>query len=64
MHCYDCNVCVKKLDHHCTVVRKCITKKNFWLFVGMVATFMIIYIFSLINLIFYLVGYYKRIKKK
>ena len=24
-HCYDCDICVKKLDHHCGVIRKCIT---------------------------------------
>ena len=63
-HCYDCKVCVRKLDHHCTVVRRCITNRNFWLFVGMVVAFILIYIFSLVNLIFYLVGRYKKIKHK
>ena len=63
-HCYDCNVCVRKLDHHCSVVRRCITNRNFWLFVGMIAIFMLIYVFSLVLLILYLVGSYKKMKKK
>ena len=63
-HCYDCNVCVQKLDHHCTVVRRCITSKNFLLFVAMIALFVLIYIFFLICLIFYLIGSFKRIKHK
>ena len=63
-HCYDCNVCVRKLDHHCTVVRRCITTKNFWMFIAMIVAFILIYIFSLINLVFYLVGKYKNMKHK
>lgn len=27
-HCYDCNVCVDELDHHCPWTGKCIGKKN------------------------------------
>ena len=63
-HCYDCDICVKKLDHHCSVVRRCITRKNFLLFIGMIAAFIILYIFSLINLVLYLLGNYKRLKNK
>ena len=63
-HCYDCEVCVKKLDHHCSVVRRCITNKNFWLFVGMIVGFVLIYIYSLINLVIYLLGNYKKLKNK
>lgn len=63
-HCYDCNICVKKFDHHCSVVRKCITKKNFCLFISMIVNFVILYVYSLVILVFYLVGYYKEIKKK
>ena len=62
-HCYDCKVCVRKLDHHCSVVRRCITNRNFWFFVSMIVCFILIYIFSLINLIFYFVGSYRKIKK-
>ena len=63
-HCYDCDICIKKLDHHCSVVRKCITRKNFWLFIGMIVGFVLIYVFSLINLVIYLLGNYKRLKNK
>ena len=62
-HCYDCDVCVRKLDHHCSVVRRCITRKNLCLFIGMVVGFILIYIFSLINLVIYFIGTYRRIKK-
>jgi palmitoyltransferase ZDHHC9/14/18 len=27
-HCYDCDVCVEELDHHCPWTGKCIGKKN------------------------------------
>ena len=62
-HCYDCDVCVRKLDHHCTVVRRCITNRNFWLFVGMIAAFILIYVFSLVNIIIYAVGSFRKFKK-
>ena len=63
MHCYDCDVCVKKLDHHCTVVRRCITNRNFWLFVGMIVMFILIYIFALVNIIFFAIKGIKKYKK-
>jgi hypothetical protein len=62
-HCFDCNVCVKQLDHHCSVVRKCITKKNFVYFILMIVSFVLVYVYSLINLIFFLIDYYQKIKK-
>ena len=63
-HCPLCDVCVKKLDHHCHVVRKCITKNNLIIFILMVTNFILIYIFSLINVILYFIDYYKkRIRK-
>ena len=27
-HCYDCGVCIERLDHHCPWMGKCIGKKN------------------------------------
>ena len=62
-HCYDCNICVKRFDHHCSVVRKCITKKNFILFISMIVMFVLLYVYSLVNVIYYFIDYYKKIKK-
>lgn len=33
-HCYECNLCVDKLDHHCPWTGKCIGKKNLYFFYG------------------------------
>ena len=64
MHCYDCNLCVKRYDHHCHVVRKCITRRNIILFSLMITNFVIIYLFFIINFFIYIYNYYKNNKKK
>ena len=63
-HCYDCEICVKKIDHHCSFLRKCITKKNFFIFVLMLVIFILLYLHVLLNLIFFVIDIYKRKKKK
>ena len=63
-HCSCCNICMRNIDHHCSVVRKCITKRNIFFFFAMVGNFILLYVFSLFNLIFFLIDYYRRIKKK
>jgi palmitoyltransferase len=32
-HCFNCNICVCKLDHHCDVIGKCVGKNNTILFI-------------------------------
>ena len=63
-HCYECGVCVKRYDHHCGVVRKCITKKNFIFFILMIVSFLVIYVYFIVNLVLYLIEYYNNKKKK
>ena len=31
-HCTECNICIKKLDHHCYWTGKCIAKNNYFTF--------------------------------
>ena len=62
-HCLLCDVCVREIDHHCSVVRKCITKKNFIYFIAMIVNFVLLYVYVITNLILYLVDYHKKIKK-
>ena len=62
-HCFECDICVKKVDHHCHVVRKCITKRNLILFILMVTNFIVIYIFTLINLIIFTIHYFSEKRK-
>ena len=59
-HCANCNICVKKYDHHCHIIRKCITKRNIILFFLMVGNFLLIYFFFLINFIIYIYYYFKK----
>ena len=63
-HCFDCDICVKKIDHHCSFLRKCITKKNYVIFVLMLVFFVLIYIHLLINTVLFCIDFYKKKKKK
>ena len=54
-HCYTCNVCVCKYDHHCGVVGKCVGKYNIFLFSCFVlcnSGFIFCFYLILFNLIF------------
>ena len=47
-HCFDCNTCVERCDHHCPWVGNCVGKRNyifFYLFI-FIFTFMLLYIVS------------------
>ena len=48
-HCFDCNNCVEKCDHHCPWVGNCVGKRNYIYFYFFVVTFSL--------LLFYIVGF-------
>ena len=59
VHCLDCDVCVRNFDHHCIVCSKCIGKSNFLSFIMFLVFGGIIYIYSIILVIYFLVVYFK-----
>ena len=63
-HCYSCDVCVERIDHHCGVLRKCVAKNNFYTFFVMIWCCVGLYTFTLLNIILYATKYYSEIKKK
>ena len=53
-HCYVCNICICKLDHHCDVIGKCVGKYNTYLFLLFVLSsfsFIFCFAFILVNLL-------------
>ena len=56
-HCSSCGVCMRNLDHHCSVFRRCITKRNIILFFGIIFLFIALYVYSLIFIILFCVNF-------
>ena len=52
-HCYDCNACIERLDHHCPWIGTCVGKKNYKYFFSFLFFLAIMTIFVLVQLIIF-----------
>ena len=48
-HCYDCDVCIYKLDHHCPWTSKCIGQGNISNFYGFLAGLAAVIIYTVVT---------------
>lgn len=48
-HCYECNMCVERFDHHCPWIGTCVGRGNYLLFVSFVSLLWIEAIFLIVQ---------------
>lgn len=57
IHCYECNVCVKRMDHHCVLSSKCIGKYNIIPFYSFIVCAFALYGLSIVLVFYFLLGF-------
>ena len=54
-HCEKCNICIKGVDHHCSLISKCISNKNkklYYIFLVSTFSLLIYFVLALFSLLF------------
>ena len=51
-HCTKCDVCVKKYDHHCIWIGKCVGKKNMFYFQLFITNVILVYVYIIFFVIY------------
>ena len=55
-HCTECNICVKKMDHHCYWTGKCIAKNNYLTFQLFTFTTLLYYVwYAIVFVVWYII---------
>ncbi|OQR94733.1 hypothetical protein THRCLA_22216 [Thraustotheca clavata] len=57
VHCYECDVCIDGLDHHCPWTGKCIGKRTIWWFYLFLWMITLHLTFSVSVLVYYIIGF-------
>ena len=63
-HCPKCDLCIENIDHHCTWIGKCISRKNEKYFNGLIALIMLYFVIALGGTFMVSIGFFNSYQNK